>query len=233
MASAPGNWQLIKVTPDSAFLRQAIHRAYGNTRSVRSISILLLSSLFVLAGISGHAQYSGEPVTVQWPKIGGFLSWNPTNDPDARYNSVPLASRISNPALNINSHAQTNEAKIMALVSFNSYSVGSAEGPHTTSYYPFNYWGYLESRTFWGSSNDDRGILMSTADHVVDAAHGPMSIVVADAQNQFSLSWPGDHTGWRLQAQTKGLGTNWFDAPNSFARNQIIIPLPAAACFFV
>ena len=36
---------------------------------------------------------------------------------------------------------------------------------------------------------------------------------------RLTLSWPADHTGWRLQAQTNnpttGLGTNWFDVPGS------------------
>jgi fibronectin-binding autotransporter adhesin len=34
-----------------------------------------------------------------------------------------------------------------------------------------------------------------------------------------AVSWPADHTGWRLQVQTNsssaGIGTNWFDVPNS------------------
>ena len=38
-----------------------------------------------------------------------------------------------------------------------------------------------------------------------------------------------DHIGWRLQAQTNsvpaGLGTNWFDVPNSTATNQMAFTL--------
>jgi hypothetical protein len=47
--------------------------------------------------------------------------------------------------------------------------------------------------------------------------------------NSMQLSWPADHTGWRLQAQTnsltKGLGTNWTDVPAAVATNQISIPM--------
>jgi len=40
-----------------------------------------------------------------------------------------------------------------------------------------------------------------------------------------TLSWPADHTGWRLQTQTNdltaGLGTNWVDVAGSTATNQM------------
>jgi autotransporter-associated beta strand protein len=43
--------------------------------------------------------------------------------------------------------------------------------------------------------------------------------------NQLTLSWPADHTGWRLQAQTNppgvGLRTNWADYPGSTTVNSI------------
>jgi Concanavalin A-like lectin/glucanases superfamily len=46
--------------------------------------------------------------------------------------------------------------------------------------------------------------------------------------NALQLSWPTDHTGWRLQAQTnsllKGLGTNWTDVPSAPVTNQITLP---------
>ena len=42
------------------------------------------------------------------------------------------------------------------------------------------------------------------------------------------LSWPADHTGWRLQVQTnslaQGLGANWFDVANATTTNQITLP---------
>jgi hypothetical protein len=46
---------------------------------------------------------------------------------------------------------------------------------------------------------------------------------------QLQLSWPADHTGWRLQAQTNslntGLGTNWATVANSTNISQIFIPV--------
>jgi len=47
-----------------------------------------------------------------------------------------------------------------------------------------------------------------------------------------TLSWPADHIGWRLQAQTNstsaGLLNNWADVPGSTTTNQIIMPVDPA-----
>ena len=50
--------------------------------------------------------------------------------------------------------------------------------------------------------------------------------------NAMTLSWPADHTGWRLQVQTnpltEGLGTNWFDVDGSTNVNELSIPVNPA-----
>ena len=49
------------------------------------------------------------------------------------------------------------------------------------------------------------------------------------ANGSLQLSWPPDHTGWILQAQTNapgtGLTTNWVNIPSSTATNQMVIPV--------
>lgn len=51
----------------------------------------------------------------------------------------------------------------------------------------------------------------------------PTNITVTVSGNQLILSWPADHTGWHLQAQTNslatGLGTNWVTIPGTDASN--------------
>jgi fibronectin type 3 domain-containing protein len=46
---------------------------------------------------------------------------------------------------------------------------------------------------------------------------------------QFQFTWPADHTGWRLQAQTNapgaGLGTNWATVSGSTGTNAIAVPV--------
>jgi len=52
------------------------------------------------------------------------------------------------------------------------------------------------------------------------------------AGNQFQLSWPADHTGWRLQMQTNGLGTNWADVLNANYFNVLLLPMTNGSAFF-
>src|SRR5213592_1576298 len=57
----------------------------------------------------------------------------------------------------------------------------------------------------------------------------------APSSQCLTLSWPADHIGWRLQAQTNayGLGTNWSEVPNSIATDQMTFTLdPSAGCVF-
>jgi hypothetical protein len=46
---------------------------------------------------------------------------------------------------------------------------------------------------------------------------------------QFQFTWPADHTGWRLVAQTNapggGMSTNWVTVPGSTNSNTMSLPL--------
>ena len=57
----------------------------------------------------------------------------------------------------------------------------------------------------------------------------PTNITAQMANDTLTLTWPADHTGWRLQAQTNGLdvglGTNWMDVPDSTNVNQVTVPV--------
>jgi polygalacturonase len=58
----------------------------------------------------------------------------------------------------------------------------------------------------------------------------PVSLALHSSASQLALSWPADHTGWRLQIQTNahnGLGTNWTTVANSQTTNQILVPISA------
>jgi hypothetical protein len=62
----------------------------------------------------------------------------------------------------------------------------------------------------------------------------PTQLGFAALVNQLQLDWPVDHTGWQLQSQTNGLGTNWVDVASSTQTNQITVPLDStnASVFF-
>jgi hypothetical protein len=57
----------------------------------------------------------------------------------------------------------------------------------------------------------------------------PTNIVFSAASNQLTLSWPADHIGWQLQAQTNGLSvglsTNWVNVGGTTVTNKLVIPI--------
>lgn len=59
-------------------------------------------------------------------------------------------------------------------------------------------------------------------------ASNPPNLTVTRSEHTLQLSWPADHTGWWLQAQTNSLGTNWFNVPGSFTTNAVFLPMDAA-----
>jgi hypothetical protein len=46
--------------------------------------------------------------------------------------------------------------------------------------------------------------------------------------NQLQFTWPGDHLGWTLQAQTNSPGTNWSTVSGPAATNLWVIPIDPA-----
>jgi hypothetical protein len=58
----------------------------------------------------------------------------------------------------------------------------------------------------------------------------PANLTMTTLNNtNLSLQWPGDHTGWRIQAQTNpvtvGLSKNWATLAGSSLTNQFIMPI--------
>jgi len=60
----------------------------------------------------------------------------------------------------------------------------------------------------------------------------PMTLTNFVSGGLLTLSWPADHTGWRLQTQTNpaasGLGTNWVDVTGATATNLMNFTLDPA-----
>jgi hypothetical protein len=60
----------------------------------------------------------------------------------------------------------------------------------------------------------------------------PTNITSLVSGNALDLSWPADHTGWRLQVQTNssngGIRTNWSTVAGSVTTNHVIIPIDLA-----
>ena len=73
---------------------------------------------------------------------------------------------------------------------------------------------------------------------VQTVALNPTNLSYSVVSNGLQLTWPADHTGWKVQAQTNelntGLGTNWSTLTSSAATNQLLVPIATSngAVFF-
>jgi hypothetical protein len=60
----------------------------------------------------------------------------------------------------------------------------------------------------------------------------PVPIVPIFTNDTLYLTWPADHTGWQLQAQTNsvsvGISTNWVNVSGSTTTNQVVVPINPA-----
>jgi len=80
--------------------------------------------------------------------------------------------------------------------------------------------------------NTDTLLVDGTLRIAVTALNPTNITAVVIGGNTLQLSWPVDHKGWSLQAQTNsadvGLGTNWFTVPGSSAVNEMTMPIDPA-----
>jgi autotransporter-associated beta strand protein len=49
---------------------------------------------------------------------------------------------------------------------------------------------------------------------------------------QLQLSWPADHTGWRLLMNTNLAGTNWLEVPGANGTNALFLPTSNGSMFY-
>jgi autotransporter-associated beta strand protein len=79
------------------------------------------------------------------------------------------------------------------------------------------------SYTWSNTLNSDGKITVASVISPVNTS--PTNIVSKVNGSNLELSWPVDHTGWTLQAQTNsltvGLGTNWINVPGSASVNSV------------
>jgi hypothetical protein len=98
---------------------------------------------------------------------------------------------------------------------FTTYVLPTNDPLHNTTY------------TWNNTVSTDGKITVASVGYIVNP--NPTNIVTTMTNNtSLTLSWPADHKGWLLQAQTntlaKGLGTNWVNITNSVTTNLMNIP---------
>jgi hypothetical protein len=85
--------------------------------------------------------------------------------------------------------------------------------------------GYITWQTNYNATAFALSVVAHTATNTVSTN---LHVSALNGTNIF-LQWPGDHTGWTIQAQTNpvtvGLSTNWATLPGSSLTNQIVMPI--------
>lgn len=70
---------------------------------------------------------------------------------------------------------------------------------------------------------------LALAGNTVVINPNPTNILFAVTNNQLSLSWPADHIGWQLQAQTNnlsvGISNDWVNVSGSTTTNVVLVPV--------
>jgi fibronectin type 3 domain-containing protein len=88
------------------------------------------------------------------------------------------------------------------------------------------YYYVVRAANLTGESSDS----MPVSAELVSLTPPNLSFTVSGGELQFS--WPGDHTGWRLQMNTDLGTTNWQDVPGSDAANYTSLPPTNINAFF-
>ena len=108
---------------------------------------------------------------------------------------------------------------------FNLLTSGAASAPQTLKLVP-----PTNTLTVWVTAPDGATSNLYTVNVALQPslAAFQMTNKVTTGQN-LTLTWPSDHTGWRLQVQTNnlttGLGSNWFIIFGSTSTNQVVQPI--------
>jgi autotransporter-associated beta strand protein len=80
----------------------------------------------------------------------------------------------------------------------------------------------------WDTNSVGSGVL----NVVQSVATHPTNLVPFVSNNVLTLSWPKDHTGWRLETQTNspgaGISTHWMTVPGSDLTNEMSLPINPA-----
>ncbi len=116
----------------------------------------------------------------------------------------------------------------------NTINMTNSGGLAPGSYTLFNYAGSLSGALTLGSAptNFNYAIDTSVAGKVnlnvtsTGPSLSPVSMVLQKSGTNLQLSWPSDHIGWKLEAQTNDLnGTNWTILNGSPGTNLFLVPI--------
>jgi len=208
--------------------------SYGNTTVVNSGTLLVSGSINSTGGVSvvgGTLGGTGTINDIVTVSAGGTLS------PGASIGTLTINSNLTlsgTTYIEVNKTAGTRD-QIVGLPSVTyggtlfatnlsgTLNIGDNFTIFTTAAHTGNFAGITGTPGVgkaW-SFNPTTGVLSV----IVGVNGNPTNIVAKVNGSNLELSWPADHTGWRLQAQTNslatGLATNWVDVTGSTLVNSV------------
>jgi len=178
------------------------------------------SAIYTLAGSASGGSLTNITVYGGWTNDG-----RDSQDYTVYYstlaaptNFVSLGSVNYNPA-NPGGVFSATRATLVPVAGALATNVAAVKFDFTTPGSENGYCGYSQIALF--------GIPVATG-----PATNPTNIVFQVSGCNLTLSWPADHIGWQLEAQTnsvtQGLGTNWFNVAGSTLTNRMTFPINPA-----
>ncbi len=112
----------------------------------------------------------------------------------------------------------------------NLVNIGARASSQSNTSFNYQLDGIISDAAIYGFALSSNQV---SADYLAGLASGintnPTNIVSSVSGKVLTLSWPADHIGWQLQAQTnnllKGIGANWVNVSGSSTTNQVAIPI--------
>lgn len=156
-------------------------------------------------------------------------------------NTVELAGLIN---MNVNITNTPNSSSLLAqsfIVDGTASLVVTNRGPENYGVFQlFNHPVNIPSVTLptltgtnvWVNNLAVDGSITLVAPVLVTVNTNSTNITATASGGNLTLTWPSDHTGWRLQTQTNsltvGIATNWVDVAGATATNQVVVPISTA-----
>jgi hypothetical protein len=203
-----------------------------------------ITSIFADQTFSGHTAdtnyvtcgWTGAGTSITYPLTGSTYGYNLTNimvcggwidaGRDQQAYSVYYSTVDSPATFNLLGNVNFNPANVASVQSATRITLTPATGALATNVAAVMF-DFTNPRAENGYCGYSQIALFGTPSPLIVA--NPANITVRVMANTIQLSWPSDHTGWRLQVQTndltQGLGTNWVDVAGATATNQMIIPI--------
>jgi autotransporter-associated beta strand protein len=228
--------------------------ALSNTGSITNSKAIAVAAgaLFDVSAVAGGFQIGATQTLSGGGTVNGSVVNNGTISPGTSsgaigtltFNSAPTLNGTTSLKVSRNSGSLTNDQVRLpssGLTYGGTLTVSSVNEPLQSgdSFQLFNAMSYggaftvtnlpaLSPGLGWSNSLAANGsIAVITTVSLV-----PTNIVYSVNDTNLTLSWPADHTAWRLMMQTNNLGlgisadtNDWMTVPNSQFTNQIVLPL--------